>query len=82
MNTEIERYPILATRAPGIPDFGHWSLLYDVTRNCLFLFSPLGTVGFLSTDTTICSSGSSVFARIQIIGAWTWANVLVVVADP
>ena len=27
-NTEIERYPILATKEPGIPDFGHWSILY------------------------------------------------------
>ena len=24
-NTEREGYPILATKAPGIPDFGHWS---------------------------------------------------------
>ena len=23
-NTEIERYPSLATKAPSIPDFGHW----------------------------------------------------------
>ena len=24
-NTETEGYPILATKAPGVPDFGHWS---------------------------------------------------------
>ena len=24
-NTEIKRYPILATKAPDIPDSGHWS---------------------------------------------------------
>ena len=30
-NTEIEMHPILATKAPGIPDFGHWSLLQKKT---------------------------------------------------
>ena len=27
-NTETERYPILGTEAPGIPDFRHWSNIY------------------------------------------------------
>ena len=35
-NSETERCPTLFTKAPGIPDFGHWSRVYI----CLLYTSP------------------------------------------
>ena len=64
-NTEIESYPILATKAPGIPDFGHRFLRSTdgISHVCFRIGYEPRLSGIVRTESTASDVAWPVYAQ-------------------